>query len=138
MESASNEADFTNGYARAVRRTCSSGPRPAQHPGSLPSTTTAGTLRTPYCFALEATSDFCISWITTSCEDPARRLTTSIVSLHVEQPALKTSIFFLVAIVFRSFTLSSSNFFFLAFGASSCFATRGPKRPCIPQRSDYQ
>jgi hypothetical protein len=34
-------------YARAERKTCSSGPRPAQHPASLPSTTTAGTLRTP-------------------------------------------------------------------------------------------
>src|SRR5713226_3486326 len=102
MESTSNEADFTNGYARAERKTCSSGPRPAQHPPSLPSITTAGTLRTPYCFALEATSDFCISWITTSCEDPARRLTTSIVSLHVEQPALKTSIFFFEIIVLSS------------------------------------
>src|SRR6266478_1368506 len=96
------DRSFPDRYARAERRTCSSGPRPAQHPASLPSTTTAGTLRTPYCFALEATSDFCMSWITTSCEDRTRRLTTSIVSLHVEQPALKTSIFFLVAIVFHA------------------------------------
>lgn len=34
-------------YARAERNTCSSGPRPAQHPASLPSTTIAGTLRIP-------------------------------------------------------------------------------------------
>src|SRR5258708_28756003 len=90
----------TNFYVRAERRTCSSGPRPAQHPASLPSMTTAGTLRTPCCFALEATSDFCMSWMTTSCEEPAIFFTSSMVSLHVEQPALKTSIFFLVFIVF--------------------------------------
>src|SRR5213082_3231762 len=53
----------------------------------------AGTLRTPCCFALEATSEFCMSWMTTSCEEPAIRLTSSIASLQVEQPALKISIF---------------------------------------------
>jgi hypothetical protein len=87
-------------YARAERKTCSSGPRPAQHPASFPSITTAGTLRTPYRFAWDATSDFCMSWTTTSCEEPASRLTTSMVSLHVVQPALKTSIFFFVAMMF--------------------------------------
>src|SRR5713101_556473 len=102
LVSSTQRRNSTDDYARAERRTCSSGPRPAQHPANLPSITTAGTLRTPYCFALEATSDFCISWITTSCEDPARRLTTSIVSLHVEQPALKTSIFFFETIVLSS------------------------------------
>src|SRR6266852_6088434 len=50
-----------------------------------------------------------MSWITTSCEEPAIRLTSSIVSLHVEQPALKTSIFFFVVMVFsqRSYWISS-------------------------------
>jgi hypothetical protein len=117
---------LADAYARAERRTCSSGPRPAQHPASLPSITTAGTLRTPKCFALEATSDWCMSWITTSCEEPAIHLASSIVSLHVEQPAVKISIFFLVAIFFskRSFKSSSLDFF-LAFGASLCMARVG-------------
>src|SRR5260370_23587642 len=122
----------------AERKTCSSGPRRAQHPANFPSITTAGTLRTPYCFALEATSDFCISWTTTSCEDPARRFTTSIVSLHVEQPALKTSIFFFVAILVPPFLLSSSNFFAGAFWARCCFAGHVRERPRIPQRSENQ
>src|SRR5216683_1527644 len=47
-----------------------------------------------------AISDWCMSWITTSCDEPAILLTSSIVSLHVEQPALKTSIFFFVVMVF--------------------------------------
>ncbi len=34
-------------YAKAERSAFSSGPRPAQHDASFPSTTTAGTLRTP-------------------------------------------------------------------------------------------
>jgi hypothetical protein len=34
-------------HLRAASNTCSSGPRPAQHEASLPSITTAGTLRTP-------------------------------------------------------------------------------------------
>ncbi len=36
-----------DGYRRAASNTCSSGPRPAQHEASLPSITTAGTLRMP-------------------------------------------------------------------------------------------
>src|SRR5260370_18562991 len=50
-----------------------------------------------------------MSWITTSCDEPAILLTSSIVSLHVEQPALKTSIFFFVVMVFsqRSYWISS-------------------------------
>src|ERR1700730_11056063 len=35
----------------AARKIASSGPRPAQHPASLPSTTTLGRLRIPCCFA---------------------------------------------------------------------------------------
>src|SRR6266852_9400436 len=56
-----------------------------------------------------AISDWCMSWITTSCDEPAILLTSSIVSLHVEQPALKTSIFFFVVMVFaqRSYWISS-------------------------------
>src|SRR6266852_5738761 len=41
-----------------------------------------------------------MSWITTSCDEPAILLTRSIVSLHVAHPALKTSIFFFVVMVF--------------------------------------
>lgn len=85
-------------YARADLNVCSSGPRPAQHEASLPSITTAGTLRTPYSLAFFATSLFCISCTATSCDEPASRFTISIVSLHVPQPALKTSIFLLPAI----------------------------------------
>src|SRR5437588_1092865 len=39
----------------------SSGPRPAQQPASLPSTTTLGRLRTPCCFALAAMWAWCMS-----------------------------------------------------------------------------
>src|SRR5258707_747898 len=92
-----NEND---GYLRAASNTCSSGPRPAQHEASLPSITTAGTLRTPEVLALVAASDFCMSWTTSSCDEPASRLTSSMVSLQVEQPALKISIFLFVFIVF--------------------------------------
>src|SRR5437016_80569 len=38
----------------ACLKTASSGPRPAQQPASLPSTTTLGRLRIPCCFALAA------------------------------------------------------------------------------------
>src|SRR5216684_604068 len=46
-----------------------------------------------------------MSWISSSCEEPASRLTSSIVSLQVEQPALKISIFFFVLMMLfkRSF-----------------------------------
>src|SRR5437870_4299436 len=106
---ASRLTNSADAYARAELKTCSSGARPAQQPASLPSITTAGTLRTPYCFALDATSDLCMSWTTTSWEEPASLLTTSTVSLHVEQPALNTSIFFFVAIDRKSTRLNSSH-----------------------------
>src|SRR5712664_2635791 len=50
-----------------------------------------------------------MSWITTSCDGPAILLTSSIVSLQVEQPALKTSIFLFVVMVFsqRIYWISS-------------------------------
>jgi len=76
----------------------SSGPRPAQHDANFPSITIAGTLRTPYCFAFEAMSDLFMSCMTTSWWS-ASRFTVSIVSLQTEQPALKTSIFFLLATI---------------------------------------
>jgi hypothetical protein len=82
--------------AGTERKTRSSGPRPVQHRARVPSITTAGTLLTPCSFALEVTSALCMSWITTSCEEPAIFFTSSMASLHAEQPALKTSIFFLV------------------------------------------
>jgi hypothetical protein len=41
-------------------KVASSGPRPAQHPASLPSITTAGRLRTPCCFARAATCACCM------------------------------------------------------------------------------
>src|SRR2546422_408228 len=47
--------------------------------------------------------------MTTSCEEPAIFFTSSMVSLHVEQPALKTSIFFLVFMEF-SYLNSSTSF----------------------------
>jgi hypothetical protein len=40
--------------------------QPAHQPASLPSMTTAGTVRTPCSFALAATSGLCMSWMTTS------------------------------------------------------------------------
>lgn len=43
-------------YRSASRSTCSSTPRPAQHPASFPSITTAGRLRMPCCLARLAVS----------------------------------------------------------------------------------
>src|SRR5712691_9128574 len=75
-----------------------------------------------------------MSWITTSCEEPAIRLTSSIVSSHVEQPALKTSIF-----LFMIFVLDTPlNFFSLAVGTACVLGRRGAARPRIPERTDNQ
>src|SRR5258708_39817279 len=68
--------------------------------------------------------------MTTSCEEPAIFFTSSMVSLHVEQPALKTSIFFLVFMEFSYFFSSSFRF---TPGAHCHFAA---VRPHIPERSN--
>src|SRR5262249_22915354 len=106
---------------------CSSGPRPAQHPASLPSITTAGRLRTPCCFARVAIPSWCISWIWTSWSEPAIFLTISIVSLQVAHPALKISI-----VCFWAIILSPLQFarFAHAARAQGC----QPDRPAIPNR----
>src|SRR6184192_2652009 len=46
-----------------------------------------GTLRMPKVFAFDTVSVLFISWTTTSCEEPASRLTSSIASLQIAQPA---------------------------------------------------
>src|SRR5437870_7069029 len=87
----------------AARSVASSGPRPAQHPASLPSITTAGTLRTPRLFARSAISRCFISSTEMSHEGHAILLTSLIVSSQHPHPALKISTFLLLFIVHVSF-----------------------------------
>src|SRR5260370_30302136 len=83
----------------AARRVASSGPRSAQQPASFPSMTTAGTLRTPRCFARSATSRCFISSTAISHEGHAILFTSLIVSSQQPHPALKISTFLLLFIV---------------------------------------
>jgi len=63
-------------YWSAERSTSSSQPRALQHAVSSPSMTTAGTVRMPYCSALEATSGRRMSEITTWCEESTSPITS--------------------------------------------------------------
>src|SRR5260370_19435651 len=82
----------------AARSVSISGPREEQQSISLPSITTAGTLRIPKCRARSATSGFRVSRTVTSQDGQADFLTSSIVSKQQGQPALKTSIFLFIGI----------------------------------------
>src|SRR5437667_8367713 len=88
----------------AARSVASSGPRPAQHPASLPSITTAGTLRTPRLFARSATCRSFISSTVMSHEGHAILFTSLIVSSQQPQPALKISTLLLL-FIFHVFLL---------------------------------
>src|SRR5437868_2357175 len=112
----------------AARSVASSGPRPAQQPASLPSITTAGTLRTPRLFARSAISRCFISSTVMSHEGHAILLTSLIVSSQQPQPALKISTFLLLFIIHVSLLIHSTDL-------NDCFRTTGKS---IPQGCDHQ
>lgn len=116
-----------------ARSAVSSGPRSAQQPATWPLIATAGTERMPSCFARSATSFFFMSNTVTSQEVQARRVTRSMVSWHIGQPALKTST---LRFAFIKISLQISNSGNTCRTITSRFSLSA--RPSVPQRSGDQ